>query len=78
MSFEASAFCLTTAEIQTLKTIAFYEPLSGEIIQDIHAVQSLIDKGFVEKVHQEIAEIDRYRLTINGRIKHHSLSIIQL
>ena len=76
MSLEASAFCLTPPEVQTLTMIALHEPISEDILNDKHAVQALMDKGFVEKVHQDVANLDRYRLTINGRIKHRTLNFI--
>ena len=78
MSLEAAAFCLTNVEIQVLNTLANYEPVSAELFQNQQVLVSLEQKGYIEKVHQEVANIDRYRLTINGRIKQRSLDHIAL
>lgn len=74
MSFESSAFCLTHIEIQVINTLMLYEAVSAEMFTDQSALHSLEQKGFIEKVHQEVADIDRYRLTNSGRIKQRSLN----
>lgn len=78
MAFEAKAFSLGPCECETLKTIANHEPISSELLSNMNAVHCLIEKGFVEKIHQELASIDRYRLTNSGRIKYQQLSAIRL
>ena len=78
MAFEAKAFSLGPCECETLRTIANHEPISAELLSNMIAVNCLIEKGFVEKVRQELAGIDRYRLTNSGRIKYRQLSVIRL
>ncbi len=74
MGFDGSQCCLTHVEIQTLDTIATYGLVSVEIFADKSALKSLENKGFIEKIHQDAANIDRYRLTIEGRIKNRQLN----
>lgn len=69
MSYETSVFCLTNVEIQVINTLTLYEAVCSEMFADQSALVSLEEKGFIEKIHQDIACIDRYRLTTNGRIK---------
>ena len=76
MAFEVTAFSLGPVECETLRTIANHEPVSCDLLSDEFAVKSLIEKGFVEKVHQEQADLYRYRLTNNGRIKAQQSNLI--
>lgn len=78
MAIEAKMFSLGPCECETIRTIANHEPVSAALLSNMIAVESLIEKGFVEKVHQEHADIDRYRLTNTGRIKYQQLSVIRL
>lgn len=75
MSLEASAFCLTTVEINMMRTVALHGPVSCEILGDLIALEALEQKGFVEKIHQDAANIDRYRLTVSGEIKYRQLNL---
>lgn len=55
------------AEINVLRYIYLNEPVNSAFLPDKETLQILEQKGYVEKIHQEIANIDRYRLTLAGR-----------
>ncbi len=57
---------LTRTEIEIINLLAIFELVNESTITDKESLAVLIKQGLVEKVHQEVASINRYRLTQAG------------
>ncbi len=66
----------TRDEIEILNLLADYEPMCSDLFSNKHLLEGLEQKGFVEKIHQELANVTRYRLTNAGRIEQESFNFV--
>lgn len=50
--------------------------MSADLFNTQSSLSKLEEKGLIEKIHQDIANITRYRLTINGRTTQQSIEFV--
>ena len=56
--------------------LADYEPMSADLFNNRSVLAILEQKGFIEKIHQDFANITRYRLTEISRTEYQNLDLL--